>query len=54
VKAGFYKATTLINGDYGLLGEAVAPGFEYVDNQTFSDEGMADKFPHLKDAIFRK
>lgn len=37
VKAGYYKATTLVSGDYGLLGEAVAPGFEYVDNQTFSD-----------------
>ena len=48
VKAGYYKATTLINGDYGLLGEAVTPGFEYHDNTVFTDDEMAGKFPSVK------
>ncbi len=31
VKGGCFKATTLVNGDYGLVGEAVGPGFGYED-----------------------
>ena len=31
VPGGYWKATELCRGVYGLLGEAVAPGFEYQD-----------------------
>ena len=31
VPGGYWKATELCRGHYGLLGEAVAPGFEYQD-----------------------
>ena len=31
VKGGTWKASHLPNGDYGLISEAVAPGFEYED-----------------------
>ncbi|NEP44965.1 MAG: cupin domain-containing protein [Okeania sp. SIO2H7] len=50
VKGGCWKAATLLNGEYGLLGEAVAPGFDYRDMQ-IADETLLDEFPHLKDEI---
>ena len=50
VKGGCWKAATLLSGEYGLLGEAVAPGFEYRDMQ-LADTSLLDEFPHLKDEI---
>ncbi|MGK7900038.1 MAG: cupin domain-containing protein [Hormoscilla sp.] len=50
VKGGCWKAATLLSGEYGLLGEAVAPGFEYRDMQ-IADTSLLDEFPHLKDEI---
>lgn len=32
VKGGWWKASRLLSGHYGLISEAVAPGFEYEDN----------------------
>lgn len=50
VKGGCWKAATLLSGEYGLLGEAVAPGFEYRDMQ-IADASLLDDFPHLKEEI---
>lgn len=50
VKGGCWKAAILEAGEYGLLGEAVAPGFDYRDMQV-ADESLLKQFPHLKDEI---
>ncbi|MBF0197045.1 MAG: cupin domain-containing protein [Planctomycetes bacterium] len=47
VPGGTWKATILEKGDYGLLGEAVAPGFEYCDMTFAKAEDMSKAFPHL-------
>lgn len=51
VKGGCYKATILEKGEYGLLGEAVAPGFDYMDMEIGTLETMGKKFPDLIDEI---
>ena len=51
VRGGCYKATILENGEYGLLGEAVAPGFDYIDMEIGTLEVMGKKFPDLLDEI---
>ncbi len=50
VKGGCWKAAILEEGEYGLLGEAVAPGFDYRDMQV-ADESLLTQFPHLNDEI---
>jgi hypothetical protein len=50
VKGGCWKAATLSSGEYALVGEAVAPGFEYQDMQ-LGDSSLLEEFPHLKDEI---
>lgn len=50
VKGGCWKAATLLSGEYGLLGEAVAPGFEYRDMQ-IADASLLEEFPRLKEEI---
>jgi predicted cupin superfamily sugar epimerase len=47
IKAGYWKATMLEEGEYGLIGEAVAPGFEYHDWELGTSEKMQSFFPHL-------
>ncbi len=47
VKGGYWKAARLLTGEYGLLSEAVAPGFEYEDNQLATTEDFGQQFPHL-------
>lgn len=37
------------NAGYTLTSEAVAPGFDYADNQLANREEIMDKFPHLWD-----
>jgi predicted cupin superfamily sugar epimerase len=46
VKGGCWKAAYLSGGDYGLLGEAVAPGFDYRDMK-IADKSLLESFPHL-------
>ncbi|MCG8313849.1 MAG: cupin domain-containing protein [Pseudomonadales bacterium] len=41
VKGGWWKASRLIAGSFGLVSEAVAPGFEYQDN-TLAGEELLD------------
>lgn len=50
VKGGYWKAAILETGEYGLLGEAVAPGFDYRDMQ-IGDETLLEEFPHLREQI---
>ena len=47
VKGGCWKATILEQGEYGLLGEAVAPGFDYKDMEIATKEHLQSLFPNL-------
>ena len=47
VKGGCWKATVLEEGDFGLLGESVSPGFEYKDMRIGKKDEMQSLFPHL-------
>lgn len=51
VKGGDWKMSTLLEGDYGLLGESVAPGFEYTDNTLATNELIEGLFPDLMATI---
>ena len=39
------------NAEYTLTSEAVAPGFDYADNQLATREEISDKFPHLWETL---
>lgn len=47
VKGGEWKATKLAEGEYGLLSEAVCPGFDFADNEIASDEQIRTLYPDL-------
>lgn len=47
VKGGCWKATILEEGSYGLLGESVAPGFDYHDMELATPENLKSLFPYL-------
>lgn len=47
VKGGCWKATVLEEGEYGLLSEAVSPGFDYKDMTIANDETLKRDFPKL-------
>ncbi len=47
VKGGCWKASTLEQGEYGLISEAVSPGFDYRDMEMGSKEKLQLAFPHL-------
>lgn len=47
VPGGIWKATHLPTGEFGLLSEAVCPGFEYEDMELASAELLANAFPSL-------
>jgi len=56
VEAGVWKASELPTDGifgYGLLGEAVAPGFEYQDMQLAEQERLTAEFPQHADLIKR-
>ena len=54
VPGGYWKATLLTHGEYGLLSEAVSPGFDYDDMTLASTEQMQLDFPDLyNDKHFR-
>lgn len=46
VKGGCWKAAHLESGDYGLLGESVAPGFDYRDLE-LANQFLLEEYPHL-------
>ncbi len=51
VKGGYWKASCLEQGEFGLLSEAVAPGFDYKDMTIANREDMQKQYPHLWDDI---
>nr|VFK80500.1 MAG: hypothetical protein BECKSD772D_GA0070982_112014 [Candidatus Kentron sp. SD] len=47
VKGGCWKASVLQEGAFGLIGEVLAPGFEYRDNAMADPDGFKALFPEL-------
>ncbi len=47
VNAGDWKVSQLCSGEYGLLSEAVTPGFEYQDNEIATSDMVRRLFPSL-------
>ena len=47
VPGGYWKAAVLEAGEFGLLGEAVAPGFDFQDMELLQHEAFRQQFPHL-------
>lgn len=47
VPGGCWKATVLEEGEFGLLGEAVAPGFDYRDMELAKPDSFSSSFPDL-------
>jgi predicted cupin superfamily sugar epimerase len=45
VPKGYWKAAVLESGEYGLLGEAVAPGFDYRDMTIAKADSIRAQFP---------
>lgn len=53
VPGGTYKAAELLAGTYGLVSEAVAPGWEKEDMIEINREALLEKFPQHKTIIDR-
>ena len=47
VKGGIWKASQLLDGEagYGLISEAVSPGFDYADMTLGTEQKLTDTFP---------
>ena len=53
VKGGCWKASELSDGEYGLLSEAVSPGFKYEDMKLASATNIRHHFPELFESVKR-
>lgn len=53
VRGGVWKASHLPEGDYGLISEAVSPGFDYADMTLGERERLLREFPAHKNVIER-
>ena len=55
VKGGIWKSSELLNGEngYGLISEAVAPGFDYADMTLGTNEVLRKKFPQHWELVER-
>ncbi|AQA20107.1 cupin [Halioglobus japonicus] len=51
VRGGVWKASHLPGGDYGLISEAVAPGFEYEDMTLGERAALLEVFPQHAELI---
>jgi uncharacterized protein len=51
VRGGVWKASHLPAGDYGLISEAVSPGFEYTDMTLGNREQLSQQFPEHRELI---
>lgn len=47
VPGGYWKAAVLETGEFGLLGESVAPGFDYRDMEIARSDYIQASFPDL-------
>jgi uncharacterized protein len=53
VPGGVWKASELVDGEYGLLSEAVAPGFDFADMQLGQKDDLLQSFPQHDSLIDR-
>lgn len=53
VPGGYWKATELCSGHYGLISEAVCPGFDLADMDLAAAAHLAEQFPEHQ-AIIRR
>jgi predicted cupin superfamily sugar epimerase len=51
VKGGCWKATELESGEFGLISEAVSPGFDYADMELAEPSLIKSRFPDLWEQI---
>jgi predicted cupin superfamily sugar epimerase len=51
VTGGCWKATELEAGEFGLISEAVSPGFDYDDMELAEQSLIKSQFPHLWEQI---
>lgn len=51
VPAGYWKTAILEQGEFGLIGEAVAPGFDYRDMEIAQGEQLRAQYPHLWERV---
>lgn len=51
VPGGCWKASRLCGGEYALISEAVAPGFDYADNELATEEMARRNWPALQDRL---
>ena len=47
VPGGYWKAAVLEEGEFGLIGESVAPGFDYRDMEIATVDNFQNSFPEL-------
>lgn len=53
VKGGTWKASMLASGPYGLISEAVSPGFDYADMTLGERQALLRQFPQHHDLIIK-
>lgn len=53
VPGGYWKATVLEEGEYGLLSEAVTPSFDFQDMQLAGADVLMSLYPQHQDIIYR-
>ncbi len=51
VPGGWWKASRLLSGSYGLISEAVSPGFEYDDMRFVTLDEIESTHPALADQL---
>lgn len=51
VAGGYWKASELLSGDYGLVGEAVSPGFDYRDWEIANEREILKLFPEHAETL---
>lgn len=51
VAGGTWKASELIDGEWGMVGEAVSPGFDYRDRDLADKEKMLENHPEIRDEL---
>lgn len=51
VRGGCWKATELVSGEFGLISEAVSPGFDYEDMELAEQSRIKNQFPQCWEQI---
>lgn len=53
VPGGWWKASELLTREYGLVSEAVCPGFDFADHEMGDLTQLTQHHPHLHDTLRR-